>query len=201
MTPGEMSHFVVGVVSELNTQEVGQVRVTFPHLKMTKSDWYRVVTPMGGAGRGMVFMPEVGDHVVVAFVHGDANCGYVLGAVWDKEQKPPPAGGKPAENNVRFIRSRSGHEVRLDDTKGKEKIEIVDKDKARRVVIDCDSKTIKVVSDTGDIEVSAKSGTVTIKASGAVKVDAKTIDLTATDTITISAKKGLKMAGKPINLN
>jgi uncharacterized protein involved in type VI secretion and phage assembly len=201
MTAAETSHFVTGVVSELDPQRPGWVRVKFPHLKGTESGWCPVVTPMGGPGRGLVFLPEKGDHVVLACEHGDVNRAYVLGAVWDAGQKPPPGGGKPAENNVRFVRSRSGHEVRLDDTAGQEKVEVIDKDGARRVVIDTAKKKILIVCDKGDVEVTAGSGNVSVKSGGTVKVEGATVTIEASGELTVKAGGKLTLRGATVNIN
>jgi uncharacterized protein involved in type VI secretion and phage assembly len=201
MIATEASHFVVGVVSELDPQTAGRVRVRFPHLGMVESDWCPVVTPMGGPGRGLVFLPEKDDHVVLALEHGDTNRGFVLGAVWDVSQKPPAGAGKPAENNVRFVRSRSGHQVRLDDTKGKERIEVVDKDGARKVVIDTAAKKVQVVCDSGDVEVTAGSGAVSVKAGGAVTVEGATVTIKATGAMTVEAGGTLTLKGAMVNIN
>jgi uncharacterized protein involved in type VI secretion and phage assembly len=197
----ESGYFVTGEVSELDPQRPGWVRVRFHHLGMTESDWCPVVTPMGGPARGVVFLPEKGDHVVLALEHGTTNRAYVLGAVWSDAQKPPAGGGKPAENNVRFVRSRSGHEVRLDDTAGKEKIELIDKDGGRKVVIDTANKKIQVVCDSGDVEVAAGSGSVSVKASSAVTVEGATVTIKSSGAMTVEAAGTLTLKGATVNIN
>ncbi len=195
------SHFVVAIVDELDPQSLGRVRVLFPHLKMMKSDWCPIVMPMGGSGRGMVFMPEKGDHVVVALEHGDQLRGYVLGAIWNQTVKPPEADGKPKENNLRFIRSRSGHLIRFDDTKGKEKIEIIDKDDKHKIVIDSAQKKIQVESANGDVEVVAGSGNVSVKSGGKVEVQGATITMKSDGDLTVEAAGVLTLKGATVNIN
>ena len=56
-----------------------------------ETDWARIVAPMAGGGRGAVFLPEVGDEVLVAFDRDDIRYPYVLGALWSKTDKPPEA--------------------------------------------------------------------------------------------------------------
>ena len=55
-----------------------------------RTGWIRVMTPDGGGGgdgvetnRGFVFIPEVGDHVLVGFRHGDPNRPYVMGSLFN----------------------------------------------------------------------------------------------------------------------
>ncbi len=201
MTATEVSHFVVGVVSKLDEKTAGRVKVKFPHLGMCEGDWCVVVSPMGGAGRGFVMLPEVGDHVVVALEHGDVNRGYVLGAFWTAKQQPPELDGKPKENNLRLIRSRSGHQIRLDDTKGKERIEIIDKDGKRQILLDSAKKKIVVECD-GDVDVKAGSGNVSVKAgSGKVEVEGQSVTVKSTGEMTIQAGGTLTLKGATVNIN
>lgn len=202
MTDVETSAIVVGYVSKLDDKTIGRVKVKFPHLGHTESDWCPIVSPMAGPERGFVFLPEVGDQVLVALEHGNPNRGFILGAVWSKKQPPPKTSGTPTANNVRFIRSRSGHEVRLDDTKGKEKIEIIDKDVKRKIVIDCSGKKLQILCDEGDVEIVASSGNISVKAtSGAVKVEAQTLTLKSSGAASLEAGGALTIKGATVAIN
>lgn len=193
MIEQEVSHLVIGVVSELHPSIMGRVRVKFPHLCDTDSDWCSVVAPMGGPNRGFVMLPEVGDNVLVGFEHGDPLRGFVLGSIWNQTQKIPAGDGKPAKNNLRFIRSRSGHVVQLDDTPGKEKIEIVDKSTKQSIVIDTASKKITVLTDSGDVAVRAKSGKVNVEASD--------VTIKSSGSITLEASGTMTLKGATVNIN
>ena len=66
-----------------------QVRMNWQAGNM-HTDWIRVMTPDGGGShdgvetnRGFVFIPEVGDHVLVGFRHGDPNRPYVMGSLFN----------------------------------------------------------------------------------------------------------------------
>ena len=53
---------------------MGRVKVKYPWLSQDHaSDWARVVIPGGGTQRGMQFLPEVNDEVLVGFEQGDIN--------------------------------------------------------------------------------------------------------------------------------
>ncbi|MEO8681354.1 MAG: phage baseplate assembly protein V [Vicinamibacterales bacterium] len=82
----------------------------------------RVMMPMAGGGRGMHFFPEPGDEVVVGFLVGDTNNPIILGAVWNRDSKPPDQARQSSRNDVRTIVTRSGHELTFDDTAGRQKI-------------------------------------------------------------------------------
>jgi uncharacterized protein involved in type VI secretion and phage assembly len=155
---------VVAVVT--NTQDpegLARVKVRFPWLSdADESPWARVACLMAGASRGTYFLPEVDDEVLVAFEQGDVRLPYVVGALWNGKDLPP-AGNEDGKNNVRMIKSRSGHVVRLDDTNGGERIEIIDKTGKNRIVIDAAANTIAISSDK-DITLSAANGTITLDA-------------------------------------
>ena len=117
---------VVGVVTNNKDPEnLGRVKVKFPWLQESdESYWARIATLMAGPDRGTFFLPEVGDHVLVAFEQGDINYPFVLGALWTLKQKPPfnNADGK---NNIRAIKSRSGHVIIFDDNNKEKKEKII----------------------------------------------------------------------------
>ena len=84
------------------------------------TDWIRVMTPDGGSSdevrtnRGFVFVPEVGDHVLVGFRHGDPNRPYVMGSLFNGTTG---AGGSKG-NKIKSITTRSGSSLLLDDSNG-----------------------------------------------------------------------------------
>ena len=120
---------VVGIVTNINDPDgAGRVKVKFPWLKHDQeSRWARVMSFMAGNERGGVFRPEVDDEVLVLFEHGDTRFPYVIGAVWNGKDKIPSERGSDSDNNVRLIKSRSGHQIILDDTAGSEKVIVKDK--------------------------------------------------------------------------
>jgi uncharacterized protein involved in type VI secretion and phage assembly len=185
---------VIGIVTTLDDpQRLGRVRVRYPHLNDQPSDWARLVTPMAGADRGLFLRHEVDDEVLVAFEHGDPRRPYILGGLWSKTDKPPADDGQPTQNNWRFIKSRSGHVIKLDDTAGQESIEILDKDGARRVLIDSAARKIQVICDSGNVEVKAGAGSVT--------VEAVSIEVKATGNMTLEAAGTMTIKGATVNIN
>ncbi len=194
MAGQQVNGIVIGIVTDLEDDEkIGRIKVKYPYLGDQESDWARLVTPMAGAQRGMFFRPEVGDEVLVAFELGDVRRPYILGSLWSKTDEPPPDDGNAKENNWRFIKSRSGHIVKLDDTDGKEKIEITSKDDECRIVWDAANKKIQVTCQSGDVEVTASSGT--------VKVDATTVEIKSSGDMTLQASGTMTIKGATVNIN
>jgi uncharacterized protein involved in type VI secretion and phage assembly len=187
---------VIGLVSDLRDPDgMARVRVTFPHLANAESEWARLAAPMAGNQRGIFFCPEVGDEVLVAFEQGDPRRPYIIGALWSRVDQPPPEVGPREQNNQRMIVSRSNHIILLDDTPGAEKIVLVDKDNARRVVIDSANSVIQVQADQGRIEVKAASGDVSVEGVNvSIKATSGNLSLTApAGTVTIQ--------GTQVNIN
>jgi len=135
-----------------------RVRVRYVHLPGDhESYWARVATPMAGKDRGVFFLPEVDDEVLVMFKHGDVHHPVVVGQMWNGRDTAPHdnADGK---NNLRFFRSRNGHRVIFDDTDGAEKIVIAEKAGKNRMVVDAVENTIQVISEGGTINIKAPNG-------------------------------------------
>lgn len=194
MSKNGKNGIVIGVVSDLNDPErLGRVRVTYPHLNDVQSDWASLATLMAGPDRGSRFVPEPDDEVLVAFEHGDPRRPYILGALWSQEDPPPVDDGNAADNNWRYFQSRSGHVFRFDDTAGAEKMELIDKDGQRKVIIDSANQKIQVICDQGDVEVSASAGS--------VKVEATTVEISATGNMTLEANGTVTIRGATVNIN
>jgi uncharacterized protein involved in type VI secretion and phage assembly len=189
----ESGGVVVGIVQSLEDGDrLGRVRVTFPHLEDQESELARLATLMAGPDRGAFFRPEPGDEVLVAFEHNDPRRPYVIGSLWSKVDQPPADDGRD-KNNWRFFKSRSGHLIKLDDTDGAEKIELVDKDGKHTVAVDSGANSIRVVSDSGDVTVTADAGSVT--------VTAKTVQIDASQQMTLSAGGKLTIRGATVEIN
>jgi uncharacterized protein involved in type VI secretion and phage assembly len=191
---------VVGIVTNnQDPDEMGRVKVKFPWLSdEDESNWARVATPMAGKDRGLYLLPEVEDEVLVAFENGDMRFPYVLGSLWNGNT--PPAKNDDGKNNVRVLKSRSGHVIRLTDEDGKEKIEIIDKSEKNSIEIDTASNTITITADK-DIVLSASNGK--------IKLDAQNIELSTSADIKhnsgagmeIKASGQLKIKGATVEIN
>src|SRR5205807_297744 len=79
------------------------------------SNWARVVSLGGGNSRGAVFLPEVGDEVLVGFESGDLRQPVVLGGLFGNKAKIPTIDASKGTVPVRQITSRLGHVVELAD--------------------------------------------------------------------------------------
>lgn len=115
----KISGVVVGTVTNNQDPEgLGRVKVKITIREDdSETNWAPVATLMAGNGSGSLFVPEVGDRVLVAFLLGDIEEPYVIGMLWDSENTPPAGDDSGIQtNNVRKIVSRSGHELIFDDS-------------------------------------------------------------------------------------
>jgi uncharacterized protein involved in type VI secretion and phage assembly len=184
---------VVGVVTNNQDPEgLGRVKVKFPWLSdEDESQWARIAVLMAGKERGTFFLPEVEDEVLVAFEHGDVSYPFVIGALWNGVDKPPADNGD-GKNNLRLIKSRSGHLIKLNDEDGKETIEIIDKSEKNSFVIDTANNSITITSEK-DITLSA--------AKGKIKLDAKEVEIKSSGDAKTEAGGGMDVkAGGTMNI-
>jgi uncharacterized protein involved in type VI secretion and phage assembly len=192
---------VVGVVTNNEDPDgLGRVKVKFPWLSESdESHWARLATPMAGQERGLYFLPEVDDEVLVAFEHGDVRFPYVLGALWNG-QDAPPAQNDDGKNNLRLIKSRSGHVIRLNDEDGKETIEIIDKSESNSIVIDTAENTIAITTDK-DILLTASQGAIKLEAQDIEINSSADTKITAGAGMDVEASGTMNVKGATVNIN
>lgn len=192
---------VVGVVTNNQDPEgMGRVKVRFPWLsEVDESYWARLATPMAGKERGLYFLPEVDDEVLVLFEHGDVRFPYVIGALWNGKDAPP-AKNDDGKNNLRLIKSRSGHVIRLNDEDGKEQIEIMDKSGKNSMVFDTAQNLITITSDK-DITLTAPKGTIKIEGQKVEIKSSADTKLEAGAGMDVKASSTLNVKGATVNIN
>ena len=106
------------VLSNADPQGKGRVRVRMNwQTDGMQTGWVRVMTPDGGSSsdvksnRGFVFIPEVGDQVLLGFRHGDPARPYVLGSLFNGTT----GNGGGSNNSIKSLKTRSGISVILND--------------------------------------------------------------------------------------
>ena len=129
---GTQTARVVGPAGEeIYTDKYGRVKVQFNWDREGKFDenascWIRVSQGAAGGGYGMMFLPRVGQEVVVDFVEGDPDRPLITGRVYNADQMPPYT--LPDEKTKSVIKTHSSkggggtNELRFEDLKGSEQI-------------------------------------------------------------------------------
>jgi uncharacterized protein involved in type VI secretion and phage assembly len=188
------------VIDNKDPQALGRVRLKLPALSDDEiGHWARIAVLMAGADRGTVFLPEVGDEVLVAFEHGDIARPYVLGGLWNGQDKPPETNAD-GKNNLRLVKSRSGHLIRLDDSDGAEKIEIVDKSGGNRITIDTANNAITITS-AADVTIDAPQGTLKLSAQTIEIASSANTEVKAQGNLTLEASGNTTIKGAMVNIN
>ena len=129
---GVQTAAVVGPAGEeIYTDKYGRVKVQFHWDREGKYDensscWIRVSQAWAGAGWGGMYIPRIGQEVIVEFLEGDPDRPIITGRVYNASQTPPYA--LPGEKTKSTIKSNSSlggggfNEFRFEDKKGKEEI-------------------------------------------------------------------------------
>lgn len=204
---GQINGVAAGIVTNNQDPEgLGRIKVRLPWLSdNNETDWIRMTTLMAGGGRGTFFLPEVGDEVLLAFEHGDINQPYVIGALWNGVDNPPET-NSDGRNNIRKIRSRSGHEIIFNDDNNamKEKIEI-HTNAGHKIVLDDSSgqEKIEIIDKTGSNKMTIDSvqNAINIESAMQFKIKANMIEIAADSMMTIKAGATLTLQGALVKIN
>jgi type VI secretion system secreted protein VgrG len=129
---GAQTAIVVGPPGEeIHTDEHGRIKVQFHWDREGKGDdksscWIRVSQAWAGPGWGALYLPRIGQEVVVEFLEGDPDRPIITGSVYNG-QNPPPI-DLPADKTRSTLRSSSSpggngfNELRFEDAAGAEEI-------------------------------------------------------------------------------
>lgn len=194
----------VGVVTNNNDPEkLGRVKVKIPVIDDANAlDWARVTTMMAGGKRGMFFVPEVGDEVLIAFQMGDIAQPIVIGSLWNSKAKPPH--DMDDKNNIRKMTSRAGHQIEFDDTDNAGQIR-VKTNKGQHLTLNDKANTIELNDKDGQVTVTIKGGSqveikagtnkITLTKQGDVKIESQKAVTIKSTQVTLEATAALKLKG------
>ena len=171
------------VLSNADPDGKGRVRV---HMNWQtdgmQTGWVRVMTPDGGgskdvrSNRGFVFIPEVGDQVLLGFRHGDPARPYVMGSLFNGTT----GGGGLEGNHMKSLTTRSGHTIKLNDSLSSLGITIKD----------IKGNSIHIDSVGDDIIINAKRN-ITINAGETFTVNCKNANILAEESINMNAEQDI----------
>ena len=107
------------VIDNADPKGQGRIRVKmlWQQTKNLRTQWIRVMTPDAGtsgevpANRGMVFIPEVGDHVMLGFRYNDPNRPFVMGSLFNGTTGK----GGQDQNHLKSIFTRGGSTITFNE--------------------------------------------------------------------------------------
>lgn len=203
-------HYAVVTKNQDDEMNLARVQVRFPWLPGSDQDhsaWAQVAVPMEGAEFGTYTLPEVDDVVAVMFLAGDINHPVIIGGVWSSVDVPPEV-NENGKNDFRFIKSRSGHRLLLDDS-DQTKVVLTDHsntnyagvgsyaeggDSPNKMKLETPSaingspeKGVAFASMQGTVNIWCPNGTLTVKG--------KDVEITASQKANIKAGGELKLEG------
>jgi len=168
----------IAVVTDTTDPEgMSRIQVQFPWQVASGqfSPWIRLVTPYAGSEKGFHFIPEIGESVLIAYEQGNIERPYIMGALYTGQNKSDE--WQTDANNVKAIRTRSGHTIELNDTEGEEKINIYDNE-GSVITFDTVEKSL-IITATENIDITAKN-----------------INITAEENITVGAQGDIEIAAE-----
>ena len=133
VVPGPQTAVVVGPPGEeIFPDKYGRVKVQFHWDREGKADaasscWIRVSQSHAGKGWGSIFIPRIGQEVLVAFEEGDPDQPVIVGSLYNAQEMPPYSLPEEKTKTVLFKSNSStgggGHnEIRFEDSAGNEQI-------------------------------------------------------------------------------
>ncbi|HEX2580471.1 MAG TPA: type VI secretion system tip protein VgrG [Dongiaceae bacterium] len=187
----------VGLVKKLGKDEAGGFRilVTLPLVRNRDDQglWARLATAYASNGTGLLFVPEVGDEVIVAFMNDDPRYPVILGSLYGKKHAPPyPFDEK---NSKKAIVTCSKLEITFDEEN--KTIEIKTPGK-HQITLDDKGKQIAVRDSNGNSLSMTKSG-IELKSAGNLTITAKgKVAIEAQSNLALAAKGNASMDGMQI---
>ena len=170
------------VFDNADPQGMGRIKVQFPWQKAmtTSTPWIKMATPYSGGGKGFYFIPEKDEEVLVGFEGDNPEKPFVLSAGYNSSAN---SGFADPDNNIKAIKTRSGHLIELNDTNGEESITITDKN-SNKIFLNTKDSSINI---TAPANLSLNADTIDIKAKNALTIKS------AESTIAIGAKDAIGM--------
>jgi len=195
---------VATVVDNLDEEDLGRVKVRFEWLSNSYvSAWARTVQMGAGndGGYGFLFVPEVGDEVLVAFDRGDLDHPYVIGGLYNGMSKPQPAPEIQGMVANRRISSRLRHTIQFNDGPEQNGMLIKTGDDSVSITLDADTGNLLIKTD-GEVTIQSeatmllRSGTdISIEASGSIALQAEgQVSVKSGDSFSVDSGEGISMS-------
>ncbi len=198
------------VLDNTNVLLEARVQVHIPALP-SFDPWARVVSVGAGKGRGFMWIPQIGDEVLVAFNQNDERDAYILGGLWGTIDRPPTA--IPTDFiSKRIIQTGMvpgvGHTVEFDDalqsvkittttkqeiTLDPTKVEITTTAGAQKITLDLSGASITIQALVGNIELKAPLGKISL--------EAMNVDLHGVTSVEVKSDLDCTIKGMAVNIN
>ena len=139
-----------------------QVQMAWQKNNSESTPWIRMTNPHAGGGKGMYFVPEIGEEVLVAFEAENAEKPFVLGAMYNGNES---SGYNTEGNDQKVIHTRSGTKIIMNDAIG----------------------SVFIEDPSGNTWMMDGKGNINVNAPNTISMNATDIIMTASKNITSSA--------------
>lgn len=191
----EVSGLVIGEVKEVDADPAKEHRIQVD-IPAFGELWVRWSNIYATKNKGIFFVPEVGDEVVIGFVNDDPRDAIVLGSLYSSKNPPPYTAD--ADNTIKAIVTKNDLKIEFND---KDKILTLETPSGNKFILSDKDKSIstqdqhgnKMVMDNAGISINSAKD-ITIKAVGK-------IDISANQAITTKSSGGdIFVQGLNVNL-
>jgi type VI secretion system secreted protein VgrG len=152
------------VIDNNDPAGLGRVQVQMAWQKdgSNQTPWIRMTNPHAGGGKGMYFIPEIGEEVLVSHEGGNAEKPYVLGAMYNGNES---SSYSTAGNDQKVIQTRSGTKIIMNDAIG----------------------SVFIEDPSGNTWLMDGKGNISVNAPNTINMNATDINITASKDINVTA--------------
>lgn len=193
---------LIGTVTNVKDPNgLGRVKVKLETLMPeVETDWARVASVGAGDKRGVIFLPEAGDEVLVLFENADPRRPIVVGGLWNGVSATPPHEvSDDGKVNSRRLASRLGHYLEYGDdetTSAGSYVTLALAGAATSLRLGADKKVdLKAPAGTA-VSICAGQSSIKFDAQGNIAIAAPQIKLQATESVAISAPQQISASSE-----
>lgn len=160
-----------GIVTQLeqDPDNLYRIKVNIPSWKDAQEQvWARISTMYAGEGYGMVFLPEIGDEVIVSFFGNDFDSPVVLGSTFNP--KTVPHANYADDNFEKVLLTKKGMKWSWNDEKA---IHEISTPAGNKILISEDSQSI-IIEDQNQNKIEMNSNEINIQSNMAINMKANT---------------------------
>ena len=180
----------VGLVEQLKDDPQGEERILVRlHNGEDITLWARLAMPHAGKNRGVTFIPEIGDEVIVGFVNDNPNLAIVLGSLHSSSKSSPVEIND--DNNIKGIYTRENIKIEFDDDK---KVVTIATPGGNTMTLSDDAKRIALEDQNGN-KITMDDNGITIKSPKAINIEASQDLSQKGANVTLEAQQGFKATG------
>ena len=204
---------VRGVVEKLcveNKINKAIVKLVYEGAKGVNTVPADVLATFAGNKFGTVFIPKVGEEVLIGFLNGNINEPIILGSLYNSKNLPPLS-IDAQKNEVMFIKFPAGMTIEINN-KSKNQQVVIKTEKGHQVILDDGSKERVFIKDKNaktSLNVNFKSGSIAMEAEKefSVKVGQSKLFMngnkfTVTSTqCDLKAKSKMAVSGQSTNID